>query len=59
MLEGGDWVEGGQEVMSPFRPLPWPRVERTVACTIVKVVEVKLEEAGGRMDSNRRKRPER
>lgn len=53
ILQGGPWAEGeGQEVMSLFRPLPWPRVERTVAYTRVKVVEVKLEEVGGRMDRN-------
>lgn len=53
MLQGGHWAEGeGQELMSPFRPLPWPRVERTVAYTRVKVVKVKLEEVGGRMDKN-------
>lgn len=52
MLQGGAWAEGGQEVMRPFRPLPWPRVERTGARTRVKVVEIELEEVGGRMGRN-------
>ena len=46
MLQGGDWAEGeGQEMMSPFRPLPWPRVAKLVACT-------KVEEVEGRVDRN-------